>query len=52
MAGNEAGQAGPAFPKPTLAGCDPLAVLYVLHAHTQDDLLQDLLWYKVSLTGW
>lgn len=40
--GNQVGQAGPAPPKPLLAGPDPLVVLCVLCAHIQDDLFHNL----------
>lgn len=34
--GDQVSQAGPAFPKPVLAGTDPLVVLYVLCDCTPD----------------
>lgn len=45
MEGYQVIKAGPAFPKPMMAGPDALIVLYVLHAGTQDDLLCNLCWH-------
>lgn len=42
--GDEVDQAGPAFPKPMLAGPYVL-VLNVLCDDTQDDLFHDFSWY-------
>lgn len=40
--GNQAGQAGSAFPEPMLAGSDSLAVLHVSYDDSQNDLLNKL----------
>lgn len=42
--GDQVGQAAFAFPKPILAGPDPLFTLYVLCDHIQDNLLHGLPW--------
>jgi len=39
---NKAGQAGPAFHEPILAGPDSLVVLHMPGEHTQDELLLNL----------
>ena len=42
MKGDQVGQAGPAFPKPILAGADALVVLSMVCDCTQDNLFHNL----------
>lgn len=42
MKGDQVSQAGPAFPKPVLAGPDALVVLYMPCDGTQDNLFYNL----------